>query len=70
MDSQIGSDIAKLLGNLGKSTVSSPKTDSNSDAGAAFKRALAASEGVRAQGATGKQLPAASVTQQASSANT
>jgi flagellar hook-length control protein FliK len=70
VDSQIGSDIAKLLGNLGKSTVSSPKTDSNSDAGAAFKRALAASEGVRAQGATGKQLPAASVTQQASSANT
>lgn len=70
MDSQIGSDIAKLLGNLGKSTVSSPKTDSNSDAGAAFKRALAASEGVRAQEATGKQLPAASVTQQASSANT
>ena len=70
MDSQIGSDIAKLLGNLGKSTVSSPKTDSNSDAGAAFKRALAASEGVRAQVATGKQLPAASVTQQASSANT
>ena len=70
MDSQIGSDIAKLLGNLGKSTVSSPKTDSNSDAGAAFKRALVASEGVRAQVATGKQLPAASVTQQASSANT
>ncbi|MDC0573755.1 flagellar hook-length control protein FliK [Luminiphilus sp.] len=70
MDSQIGSDIAKLLGNLGKSTVSSPKTDSNSDAGAAFKRALAASEGVRSQVATGKQLPAASVTQQASSANT
>ena len=70
MDSQIGSDIAKLLGNLGKSTVSSPKTDSNSDAGAAFKRALAASEGVRAQVATGKQLPAASATQQASSANT
>ncbi len=70
MDSQIGSDIAKLLGNLGKSTVSSPKTDSNSDAGAAFKRALAASEGVRGQVATGKQLPAASVTQQASSANT
>ena len=70
MDSQIGSDIAKLLGNLGKSTVSSPKTDSNSDAGAAFKRALAASEGVRAQVVTGKQLPAASVTQQASSANT
>ena len=70
MDSQIGSDIAKLLGNLGKSTVSSPKTDSNSDAGAAFKRALAASEGVRAQGATGKQLPVASVTQQASPANT
>ena len=70
MDSQIGSDIAKLLGNLGKSTASSPKTDSNSDAGAAFKRALAASEGVRAQVATGKQLPAASVTQQASSANT
>jgi flagellar hook-length control protein FliK len=70
VDSQIGSDIAKLLGNLGKSTVSSPKTDSNSDAGAAFKRALAASEGVRAQVATGKQLPAASVTQQASSANT
>jgi len=70
VDSQIGSDIAKLLGNLGKSTVSSPKTDSNSDAGAAFKRALAASEGVRAQVATGKQLPAASATQQASSANT
>jgi len=70
VDSQIGSDIAKLLGNLGKSTVSSPKTDSNSDAGAAFKRALAASEGVRGQVATGKQLPAASVTQQASSANT
>ena len=69
MDSQIGPDIAKLLGNLVKSTVSSPKADSNSEAGTAFKRALAASEEARMQAATGKQLPAASVTQQASSTN-
>ena len=61
MDPQIGTDIAKLLGNLGKSTVQSGSSASGSEAGAAFKSALVASE--QAQGAVtgGKGLPAASV---------
>lgn len=61
MDPQIGTDIAKLLGNLGKSTVQSGSSASASEAGAAFKSALVASE--QAQGAVtgGKGLPAASV---------
>ena len=60
MDSQIGSDIAKLLGTLGKSTGSTPQAAPNSDAGTAFKRALAASEQAQARATTGKHLPAAS----------
>jgi flagellar hook-length control protein FliK len=64
VDSQIGSDIAKLLGTLGKSTGSAPQTASNSDAGTAFKRALAASEQAQAGTTTGKHLPAASGTAQ------
>jgi flagellar hook-length control protein FliK len=64
VDSQIGSDIAKLLGTLGKSTGSAPQTASNSDAGTAFKRALAASEQAQAGTTTGKHLPAASGTVQ------
>lgn len=70
MDSQIGTDIAKLLGNLGKSTGSAPQTAPNSDAGTAFKRALAASEQAQAGTTTGKQLPAASAPPEASSVNT
>ena len=60
MDPQIGTDIAKLLGNLGKSKVQSGSSASGSEAGAAFKSALVASE--QAQGAVtgGKGLPAAS----------
>jgi len=70
VDSQIGTDIAKLLGNLGKSTGSAPQTAPNSDAGTAFKRALAASEQAQAGTTTGKQLPAASASPEASSVNT
>ena len=70
MDSQIGTDIAKLLGNLGKSTGSAPQTAPNSDAGTAFKRALAASEQAQAGTTTGKQLPAASASPEATSVNT
>ncbi len=60
MDPQIGTDIAKLLGNLGKSTVSSSAPASGSEAGAAFKRALAASEQAQAAETGGKGLPPAS----------
>ncbi len=60
MDPQIGTDIAKLLGNLGKSTASSSAPASGSDAGAAFKRALAASEQALAAETGGKGLPPAS----------
>jgi len=60
VDSQIGTDIAKLLGNLGKSTGSSGSTASGSEAGAAFKRALVASEQAQAAETGGKGLPAAS----------
>ncbi|MFL2502415.1 MAG: flagellar hook-length control protein FliK [Luminiphilus sp.] len=60
MDSQIGTDIAKLLGNLGKSTGSSRSSASGSEAGAAFKRALVASEQAQAAETGGKGLPAAS----------
>ncbi len=60
MDSQIGTDIAKLLGNLGKSTGSSGSAASGSEAGAAFKRALVASERAQAAETGGKGLPAAS----------
>ena len=70
MDSQIGTDIAKLLGNLGKSTGSAPQTAPNSDAGTAFKRALAASEQAQAGTTTGNQLPVASASPEASSVNT
>ena len=70
MDSQIGTDIAKLLGNLSKSTGSAPQTASTSDAGTAFKRALAASEQAQAGTTTGKHLPAASASPQAASVNT
>ena len=60
MDPQIGTDIAKLLGNLGKSTVSSSSPASGSEAGAAFKRALVASEKAQAAETGGKGLPPAS----------
>jgi len=70
VDSQIGTDIAKLLGNLGKSTGSAPQTAPNSDAGTAFKRALAASEQAQAGTTTGNQLPVASASPEASSVNT
>ena len=60
MDSQIGTDIAKLLGSLSKSTVSSSSLASGSEAGAAFKRALVASEQAQAAETGGKGLPPAS----------
>ncbi len=60
MDSQIGTDIAKLLGNLDKSTGSSGSSASGSEAGAAFKRALVASEQAQVAETGGKGLPAAS----------
>ena len=60
MDPQIGTDIAKLLGSLGKSTVSSSSLASGSEAGAAFKRALVASEQAQAAETGGKGLPPAS----------
>ena len=60
MDPQIGTDIAKLLGNLSKSMVSSSAPASGSEAGAAFKRALAASEHAQAAETGGKGLPPAS----------
>ena len=60
MDPQIGTDIAKLLGSLSKSTVSSSSLASGSEAGAAFKRALVASEQAQAAEAGGKGLPPAS----------
>ena len=60
MDPQIGTDIAKLVGNLGKSTVSSSSPASDSEAGAAFKRALVASEQAQAAETGGKGLPPAS----------
>ena len=60
MDPQIGTDIAKLLGNLGKSTVQSGSSASGSEAGAAFKSALVASEQAQGAATGGKSLPAAS----------
>ena len=57
MDSQIGSDIAKLLGNLGKTTGSSSNSAAGSDAGTAFKLALAASRQAQAEQTGGKELP-------------
>jgi flagellar hook-length control protein FliK len=60
VDPQIGTDIAKLLGNPGKSTVSSSSPASGSEAGAAFKRALVASEQAQAAETGGKGLPPAS----------
>ena len=60
MDPQIGTDIAKLLGSLSKSTVSSGSLASGSEAGAAFKRALVASEQAQAAETGGKGLPPAS----------
>ena len=62
MDSQIGTDIAKLLGNLGKTTDSGGKPASNTEAGAAFKRALVASEQAHSTASGGKTLPAAFTT--------
>ena len=64
MDSQIGSDIAKLLGNLRKSTGYSAPSAPNSGSGTTFKRALAASEEAQAGVTTGKQLPVASTPNQ------
>jgi len=64
VDSQIGSDIAKLLGNLGKSTGYSAPSAPNSGSGTTFKRALAASEEAQAGVTTGKQLPVASTPNQ------
>ena len=60
MDSQIGSDIAKLLGNLGKSEVSGAKSASSGEAGMAFKRTLAASLQAQAAQTGGKGLPVTS----------
>ncbi len=60
MDPQIGTDIAKLLGNQGKSTASGSAPAPGSEAGAAFKRALVASEQAQAAITGGKGLPAAS----------
>ena len=60
MDPQIGTDIAKLLGSLSKSTVSSSSLASGIEAGAAFKRALVASEQAQAAETGGKGLPPAS----------
>ncbi len=60
MDPQIGTDIAKLLGNLNKSKAPSSAPASGSEAGAAFKRALVASEQAQAAVTGGKGLPAAS----------
>ncbi len=57
MDSQIGSDIARLLGNLGKSTGSSSSSAASSDAGTAFKRALEASRQAQAEQTSGNGLP-------------
>ena len=62
MDSQIGTDIAKLLGNLVKSTGTNGSSASGSEAGAAFKRALVASEQAQVAETGGKGLPAASAT--------
>ena len=61
MDSQIGTDIAKLLGSLNKSEAYSGSLASRNEAGAAFKRALVASEQAQAAEKGGKGLPAASV---------
>ena len=60
MDSQIGSDIAKLLGNLGKSEVSGAKSASSGEAGMAFKQTLAASVQAQAAQTGGKGLPVTS----------
>jgi len=66
VDSQIGTDIAKLLGNLGKSKASATQSGSQSEAGSSFKRALVASERLQAKDVTGKPLPGASPTEAAS----
>jgi len=66
VESQIGSDIAKLLGNLGKSKASATQSGSQSEAGSSFKRALVASERLQAKDVTGKPLPGASPTEAAS----
>ena len=60
MDPQIGTDIAKLLGSLNKSEAYSGSLASRNEAGAAFKRALVASEQAQAAETSGKGLPAAS----------
>ena len=60
MNSQIGTDIAKLLGSLNKSEAYSGSLAASNEAGAAFKRALVASEQAQAAEKGGKGLPAAS----------
>ena len=60
MDPQIGTDIAKLLGSLNKSKAYSGSLAASNEAGAAFKRALVASEQAQAAEKGGKGLPAAS----------
>ena len=60
MDSQIGTDIAKLLGSLNKSKAYGGSLAASNEAGAAFKRALVASEQAQAAEKGGKGLPAAS----------
>jgi len=60
VDSQIGTDIAKLLGSLNKSKAYSGSLAASNEAGAAFKRALVASEQAQAAEKGGKGLPAAS----------
>ncbi len=60
MDSQIETDIAKLLGSLNKSKAYSGSLAASNEAGAAFKRALVASEQAQAAEKGGKGLPAAS----------
>ena len=60
MDSQIGTDIAKLLGSLNKSKAYGGSLAASNEAGAAFKRALVASEQAQAAETGGKGLPAAS----------
>ena len=62
MDPQIGTDIAKLLGSLGKSKVNSGSSASRSEAGAAFKTALETSEQAQAAVTGGKGLPVVGAT--------
>ena len=65
MDSQIGSDIAKLLGSIGKTEAYGAPSASDSEAGMAFKRTLAASVQAQTIQKGGNGLPAASESEQA-----